>query len=140
MRAPSYPIRFAKNRSISLHEISCSDWAKVMIGKTSQKAKTENFLTHCGGSIAVIGAFTIPFALFLTAGVIDFAVRMQQEQRLQAAADSATLAAAQELSLSDKNAENVVGAVEAYLKSFYGGPRNEFRRDFTIASGRYGGC
>jgi hypothetical protein len=100
-------------------EISCSDWAKVMIGKTSQKAKTESFLTHRGGSIATAGALLLPVVLLLTAGTLEFAVRIQQEQTLQATVDAAALAAAKELSLSSANEKNVPAAIENYVKSYY---------------------
>ena len=62
-------------------------------------------------------AFVLPILAAIVTGAIDYALVVRQNIWLQNAIDAAALAAAKELSLTDRNKDNVPAIVEASIQS-----------------------
>lgn len=71
------------------------------------------------GSIAIVFAIALPVLIGVTAGAIDFAVALSQKSRLQSIVDSAALAAASELSLSNARTDNVASVVQTMVDGYF---------------------
>ena len=67
----------------------------------------QRFALAQSGSIAIIAASAIPLALLMASGAIDFAYIYKQRSTIQTAADSAALAGARGLSMSDAKRDNI---------------------------------
>ncbi|MFY0614257.1 MAG: hypothetical protein JXQ99_22195 [Hyphomicrobiaceae bacterium] len=85
--------------------------------KASARFRMGDFLSDRSGGIAMVFAFVLPILAAITTGAIDYALVVRQNIWLQNAIDAAALAAAKELSLSDRNKENVPAIVEASVQS-----------------------
>ena len=78
----------------------------------------QRFALAQSGSIAIIAASAIPLALLMTSGAIDFAYINKQRSTIQTAADSAALAGARGLSMSDAKRDNIAEVVKAVIGQF----------------------
>ena len=78
----------------------------------------QRFALAQSGSIAIIAASAIPLALLMASGAIDFAYIYKQRSTIQTAADSAALAGARGLSMSDAKRDNINEVVKAVVGRF----------------------
>lgn len=85
---------------------------------------SDNSFAWCeSGSIAVKFALMVPVLLAVTGFTIDFARLRSEELFLQHAVDAASLAAAKELSLSDRKYEDLPQIAKAVVESYVGANR-----------------
>ena len=73
------------------------------------------------GSIAIVFALSLTILGGAVAVSVDYGSIMRARSKLQAAADAAALAGAQELSLADAKRENVPAVVSAFVTAYFKG-------------------
>ncbi len=86
------------------------------------------------GSIALIAAAGIPLMLLMASGAIDFAYIYKQRSVLQSAADSAAIAGARGLSMSDAKRENVAEVVKVVVNGFVKNNKTSRADQLTVAT------
>ncbi len=87
-------------------------------GRKAQRCRHDMFgglLTDRGGAIVIKFAITLPIMLGLMGGVIDYTTYIGQKQKLQAAADSASTAAALEMTLIDHTKTDVSALAQSVV-------------------------
>jgi hypothetical protein len=77
-----------------------------------------SFGANKSGAIAIIAALAVPILLLVAGGGLDYAMYLQQRQKLQAAADAAVLAGAKGLSIGSGSAANAAAVVKAIAARF----------------------
>lgn len=87
--------------------------------QSAVNSAARSFRCDRSGSIAIIFAIALPVLVGITAGAVDFAVSLNQKSRLQSVVDSAALAAARELSLSNAKTENVASVVQTMVDGYF---------------------
>jgi len=76
-----------------------------------------DFARNCAGGLVLPIALLLPVAAVIVGKTVDYAHAVRQKYSMQAAADAAALAGAQELSLSDAKRENVAEVVKQVVES-----------------------
>ena len=92
------------------------DWA----GRKAQRCQRGTFgrlLTDRRGTIVIKFAITLPILLGLVGGTIDYTTYIGQKQKLQAAADSASTAAALEMTLIDYTKNDVSALAQSVVSA-----------------------
>jgi len=77
-----------------------------------------NFSKSRSGNVAIIFGLLCPLLILLVGGGFDYTIALTQRQNLQAAADAAALAGAQELTLADSNTQNVSSIVDTVVSNY----------------------
>lgn len=80
--------------------------------------RVRKFATTRSGNVAIFFALTMPVVLVLMSIAVDYGLALGNRSMLQAAADSAALAGAKELSLADANRVNVAAVVDAVVAAY----------------------
>jgi Flp pilus assembly protein TadG len=87
-------------------------------------ARPISFWKNRSGAIAIIFAIALPTVLIASLAGLDYFMAFRQESRLQQLVDTAALAGAKELSLSNARTEGVASVVDAVVKSYFGAMRD----------------
>jgi Flp pilus assembly protein TadG len=97
-------------------------------------ARPKTFWKDQSGAIAIIFAVALPTVVIASLASLDYFLAFRQESRLQQLVDTAALAGAKELSLSNSKIDGIASVVESVVKSYFSAMRDTKNANIPVVA------